>query len=98
MLIGQPELVKKIQDASDGEFTIKDSKLAMESVIAALTDVMLNGDVVSIIGFGKIGSKIKAGHTVYDFKTKERQVLPDHLIPFYTPSRVLKQEVAKQRV
>ncbi len=98
MLIGQPEFIKKIQDASEGKFTLKDSRLAMESVIAALTDIMLKGDVVQVIGFGKIGSKVKSGHTVYDFTTKERRVLPDYFVPYFAPSRVLEQEVAKQRV
>lgn len=87
------EFIHLVKETSGGKFTLAESRLAFESVVDAFKDIMLNHDTITIKGFGKIGSKKKKGHIGRNPATKKEYKIPDHYVPFFSASDMLKEEV-----
>ena len=87
------ELIRAVQKKSGNEFTLVESRLAIESVLGTLKELMVNHDAITIKNFGKIGSKLKKGHIGRNPNTMKEHKIPDHYIPFFSPCGALKSEV-----
>ena len=93
MTVNYEEFVRRVQEASDGQFTLLESKLAFQSVFTALKDLMLDGDEFPVRDFGRFGTKIRAAHEGMDPRTRERIKIPAHKIPYFEAVKSFRKEV-----
>lgn len=79
--------------AERNEITKKEATEAVENMIETITDVLASGDDISIVGFGKIGVRERAGRVGRNPKTgAEIQIKPSKSI-FFKAGKLLKDAV-----
>lgn len=87
------ELVNVIADKSG--FTKKDSEIALTAVIDSITDALMKGDKVSLIGFGTFEVKTRAARTGVNPRTKEPIQIAASKLPVFKAGKALKDSVSK---
>lgn len=93
MKVDYENFVRKVQEASENQFTLLESKLAFQSVFAALKDLMLEGDEFSVREFGKFATKFRAAHEGMDPRNRERIIIPAHKIPYFEATKSFRKEI-----
>ena len=79
--------------ASRNEITKKAATEIVESMTETITDVLASGDDISIVGFGKIGTRERAGRVGRNPKTgSEIQIEPSKSV-FFKAGKLLKDSV-----
>lgn len=73
----------------------KDSEKAVNTVIDAITDALVKGDKVQLVGFGVFEVKSRAARTGRNPRTKEVIEIPASKIPQFKPGKALKDAVSK---
>ncbi|MDR0491019.1 MAG: HU family DNA-binding protein [Oscillospiraceae bacterium] len=73
----------------------KDSEKALTATIDAVTDALIAGDKVQLVGFGIFDVKERAARTGRNPKTKEVINIPATKTPLFKPGRLLRDAVAK---
>lgn len=81
--------------AEKAELTKKDADKAVAAVIEAVTDAMVKGDKVSLVGFGTFEVKERAARKGHNPKTKEPIDIPASKAPVFKAGKALKDVVAK---
>lgn len=87
------ELITAVADKS--QLTKKDSEKAVTAVIDAITEALVEGDKVSLVGFGTFEVKDRAARKGINPRTKEPMPIPASKLPAFKAGKALKESVAK---
>lgn len=87
------ELISAVAEKS--ELTKKDSDKAVTAVIDAITEALVKGDKVSLVGFGTFEVKNRAARKGINPRTKEPMPIPASKLPAFKAGKALKEAVAK---
>ena len=87
------ELISAVAEKSN--LTKKDSDKAVSAVIDAITEALVSGDKVSLVGFGTFEVKDRAARKGINPRTKEAMPIPASKLPAFKAGKALKEAVAK---
>ena len=73
----------------------KDSEKAVNAAFDAITEALVAGDKVQLVGFGAFEVKKRAERIGRNPKTKESIKIPASKVPVFKPGKALKDIVAK---
>lgn len=79
--------------AEKGEMKKKDAEKALSSVTNAITDALVNGEKVQIIGFGTFEVRDRAAKKSKSPRTGEEIMIPAKKAPAFKPGKGLKDAV-----
>ena len=91
--MNKTELVAAIAEKTN--LTKKDSEAALLAVVESITEALVKGDKVQVIGFGSFEVKNRAARTGRNPKTKEAIQIPASTSVAFKASKTLKDAVAK---
>ena len=91
--MNKTELVAAIAEKTN--LTKKDSEAALLAVVESITEALVKGDKVQVIGFGSFEVKSRAARTGRNPKTKESIKIPASKVPVFKPGKALKDIVSK---
>ena len=89
------ELVSAIAEKT--EFTKKDSEAALAAVLESITDALIKGDKVALVGFGTFEVRARAARTGINPQTKKKIKIPAAKVPAFKAGKALKEAVAKAK-
>lgn len=87
------ELISAV--AEKAGLTKKDSEKAVAAVIESITEALVGGDKVSLVGFGTFEVKDRAARKGINPRTKEPMPIPASKLPAFKAGKALKEAVAK---
>ena len=73
----------------------KDSEKAVNAAFDAITDALVAGDKVQLVGFGAFETKERSARVGRNPKTKEEIQIPASRVPAFKAGKALKDAVAK---
>lgn len=73
----------------------KDSEKAVTAALEAITEALVAGDKVQIVGFGGFEVKERAARTGRNPMTKEEIEIPASRVPAFKAGKALKDAIAK---
>ena len=73
----------------------RDSEVALTAVLESITDALVAGEKVSLIGFGTFEVKSRAARTGVNPRTKEQIEIAASKLPSFKAGKALKDAVAK---
>lgn len=73
----------------------KDSEKAVNAAFDAITDALVAGDKVQLVGFGAFETKERSARLGRNPKTKEEIQIPASRVPAFKAGKALKDAVAK---
>lgn len=83
-----------IEDVSRAvEVSRKDSEVIVETIFESIIKSLQSGDKIEIRGFGSFRTRERRGRTGRNPKTGEKVEVPPKKIPFFKPSKELKDFV-----
>lgn len=85
------ELINSI--AEKGEFTKKDAEKALNAFTTAVTDALVEGEKVQIVGFGTFEVRDKKEKEAINPKTKEKIMVAAKKAPAFKAGKALKDAV-----
>ena len=85
------DLITKIAEKS--ELSKKDSEKALNAVIAAVTDALVEGDTVQLTGFGTFEVRDKKEKEAINPRTKKKIIVPARKSPAFKAGKALKDAV-----
>jgi len=86
------ELISAVAEKSG--LTKKDSDKAVTAMIDAITEALVSGDKVSLVGFGTFEVKDRAARKGINPRTKEPMPIPASKLPAFKAGKALKEAVA----
>jgi len=89
--MNKTELVKAIAEKSG--LSKKDADLAFASVIDVITETLIAGEKISIIGFGTFEVRNRAAREGLNPFTKEKIHIPASKAPAFKAGKALKQKI-----
>ncbi len=87
------ELINSIADKAN--CTKKDAASALEATLAAISEALVNGEKVSITGFGTFEVRERGEKKCINPRTKEEMVCPPSKAPGFKAGKSLKEAVNK---
>ena len=81
--------------AEKAEFSKKDSEKALNAVISSITDALVSGDKVQIVGFGTFEVRQRDAKEAINPRTKEKIQIPAKKAPAFKAVKALKDVVNK---
>ena len=87
------ELINAI--AEKGGLTKKDAEKSLNAVVASITDALVNGDKVQIVGFGTFEVRERKAREGINPQTKKKISIAATKVPAFKAGRALKDAVAK---
>ena len=81
--------------AAKTQLSKKDSEKAVTAVIDAITEALVEGDKVSLVGFGSFETKTRAARKGINPRTKEEITIPASKLPAFKAGKALKDAVSK---
>lgn len=87
------ELINSIADKAN--CTKKDAASALDATIAAISEALVNGDKVSITGFGTFEVRQRDAKEAINPRTKEKIQIPAKKAPAFKAGKALKDVVNK---
>lgn len=87
------ELISAI--AEKGGYSKKEAEKALSAVIDSITDVLVAGDKITLVGFGTFAVKDKPERMGRNPRTKEPQKIPAKTVPVFKAGQSLKDAVNK---
>ncbi len=88
------ELINAI--AEKGGYSKKDAEKALDAVVDSITDVLVAGDKITLVGFGTFKTKEKPETTGRNPRTKETVTIPAKTVPVFKAGQTLKDAVNKK--
>lgn len=73
----------------------KDTEAAVNAAIDAITECLVAGDKVQLVGFGAFEVKERAARIGRNPKTKEEIQIPASKVPTFKPGKALKDVVSQ---
>lgn len=87
------ELISVI--AEEAEITKKAAEKALSAVINSITDSLVKGEKVQLVGFGTFEVRDRAARTGVNPQTKQPIQIPATKVPAFKAGKSLKDAVAK---
>ncbi len=87
------ELVAVVAEKAD--MTKKDAEAAISAVIDSITDALVKGDKVQLVGFGTFEVRARAEREGVNPQTHEKIKIEATKVPAFKAGRALKDAVAK---
>lgn len=87
------ELISVIAEKTG--FTKKDSEKALAAVQDAISEALVSGDKVQMLGFGTFEVRSRAERVGRNPKTKEQIQIPASKTPVFKAGKALKDEISK---
>ncbi len=87
------ELIAAVASKTDS--TKKNAEAAVNAMIEAVTEALVNGDKVSIVGFGTFEVRDRKEKTVINPQTKKKMTAPASKAPAFKAGQALKNAVNK---
>ena len=87
------ELITAVAEKSG--MTKKDAEKAIAAVVDTLTEALVKGDKVTLVGFGSFETKTREARIGRNPKTKETIEIPASCIPVFKAGKALKDKVAE---
>lgn len=81
--------------AEKGGYSKKDAEKALATVTASITDALIKGEKVSLVGFGTFETRERAAKTGINPLTKATIEIPAKKVPAFKAGKALKDAVAK---
>ncbi len=91
--MNKTDLISAIAEKSN--LSKKDSEKALTAAIEAISDALVAGDKVQLVGFGVFEVKSRAARMGRNPKTKEAIKIPESKTPVFKAGKALKDIVAK---
>lgn len=90
------DLVEKVTGV--GDLTRRDGEVIVETIFAAVIGALKSGDKVEIRGFGSFRTRQRNSRIGRNPKTGERVEVPAKKVPYFKPSKELRDLVSPQKV
>lgn len=87
------ELVAAV--AAKAELSKKDAEKALSAVIDAMTEALVAGEKVQLVGFGTFETKNRAERTAKNPRTGETVTVPAARVPGFKAAQALKAKIAE---
>lgn len=91
--MNKTELINAV--AAKASFSKKDAEKAVSATIDAITDALVAGDKVQLVGFGAFEVKSRSARIGRNPKTKEAIKIPASKSPVFKAGKALKDAVSK---
>lgn len=91
--MNKADLINEV--AENSGLSKKDAERAINSTIKAISDALVRGDKVQLVGFGVFEVKARAARVGRNPRTKESISIPASKMPLFKAGKALKDEVAK---
>ena len=91
--MNKTELIAKVAEAAG--FSKKDAEKAINATVDAITDALIAGDKVQLVGFGAFEVKTRGERMGRNPKTKEAIKIPASKSPVFKAGKGLKDAVSK---
>lgn len=91
--MNKTELIAQI--AAKSGLSKKDAEKALAATVDSITEAVVAGDKVQLVGFGSFESKTREARMGRNPKTKEAIEIPATRVPVFKAGRALKDAVAK---
>lgn len=89
--MNKTDLINKVVELS--ELTKKDSTLAVDAVLEAISQALISGDNVKLIGFGNFEVRERAARKGRNPQTGDPIEIAESKTPAWKPSKQLKEQV-----
>lgn len=87
------ELISAVSEKTG--LTKKDADAAVKAIVASITDSLVEGEKVSIVGFGTFEVRDRKEKKVINPQTKKMMTAPASKAPAFKPGQALKNAVNK---
>ena len=84
------ELISAVAEKTGS--TKKDAEAAVNAIVSAITDSLVEGDKVSIVGFGTFEVRDRKEKQVINPQTKEKMTAPASKAPAFKAGQTLKKQ------
>jgi DNA-binding protein HU-beta len=91
--MNKTELIAEV--ANKAGLSRKDAEKALGAVVETITEAVVKGDKVQLVGFGSFETKQREARTGRNPKTKEAIEIPATTIPVFKAGKALKEKTAK---
>ena len=91
--MNKTELIAQI--AAKSGLSKKDAEKALAATIDSITEALVNGDKVALVGFGSFEVKSREARMGRNPKTKEAIEIPASKAPVFKAGKALKDTIAK---
>lgn len=91
--MNKTELIAEI--AGKSGLSKKDAEKALTAVVDTITETIVKGDKVQLVGFGSFETKSREARMGRNPKTKEAIEIPATRVPVFKAGKALKDVVAK---
>ncbi len=91
--MNKTELISAISEKSG--LSKKDSEKALSAAVESISDALVSGDKVQLVGFGVFEVKNRAARMGRNPKTKEAIKIPASKTPVFKAGKALKDAVAE---
>ena len=91
--MNKTELINAVAEKAD--LSKKDAEAAVTAVIDAITESLIQGEKVQLVGFGAFEVKARAERIGRNPQTKETIQIPASKTPVFKAGKALKDKVAK---
>lgn len=88
------ELVENV--AREAEITRVDAEKVLDAVLDVITETLVAGEKVSLVGFGTFETKYRAAREGRNPQTGETLQIPATVAPVFKPGKTLKERVKSQ--
>ncbi len=75
--------------------TKKDAEIAVSAILSSITDALVSGEKVSLVGFGTFEVRDRKEKQVINPQTKKMMTAPASKAPAFKPGQALKNVVNK---
>ena len=91
--MNKTELINAVAEKAD--ISKKDAEIAITAVVESITEALIDGEKVQLVGFGSFEVKRRAERLGRNPKTKEPIKIPASKTPVFKPGKALKDAVDK---
>jgi len=91
--MNKTELINAVAEKAD--MSKKDAEAAITAMVEAITEALVDGEKVQLVGFGSFEVKRRAERVGRNPQTKEEIKIPASKAPVFKPGKPLKDAVAK---
>ena len=91
--MNKTELIAEV--ANKAGLSRKDAEKALGAVVETITEAVVKGDKVQLVGFGSFETKQRGARTGRNPKTKETIEIPATRVPVFKAGKALKDAVAE---
>ena len=91
--MNKTELINAVAEKAD--ISKKDAETAITAVIDSITEALIEGEKVQLVGFGSFEVKRRAERLGRNPQTKEAIKIPASKAPVFKPGKALKDAVDK---